>query len=694
MYQDPSGIYVLSREPLEILRYIDAPNSYAARFSSDSQSIIAVSLGLSYKRLGVQDGQILESKELPIADGCVDAQISPDGALLSCFLPDFSLGVLELSTGRWIFSEQFHTSIPRLTIVPIPHSLDSPFPGPFGFTLAHDLEPVANLPSYGLPMIFSPDGSTLVAGDVHDAVRVDTVERKKIKLPRAIQKYLSGGTVAIQNDTRALVISRGKAGEPRIRSLRNGAVLAIPNFKADSACLATDSRFALLSDAQSVRIFDLESDRPVETPENIAVDVFNGEIALAAENGDLLLYRLGENQPLASVFLPLEGMPVLRAAWVSPALDKLALAVDGRGGLFQVSNGQRILSVHQFSAVDFADDATAFLLLPQEPRISRAPVPEYVIARVDAQGAVHAVPRDAEATLATEPQTILQLDAANAKDFIAWTGGKDLLRPGGPVLFEYSFESISGRGMLLPQENGVPWGLLPRAGGIAAGGMPLPPDVAAPFRLRALDPATGKELWSRSFSGLPPIPFANPQGDRLVLSWKARSAGAAVALRRSVAQEAAKKLKLTDQDSFLEALDARTGKSMGGVLVPRDGGPANFDSIFSVGEVIISSTDAVRVHVYSMRDGQLKGKLFGIRPSANGQSNLLALDTGPGQVVLYDLNTSAKLDELIFPDSIAYTHFSADGNRLFVLTKHQVAYVLDVSGVRGVSPSVPPQSPR
>ena len=53
------------------------------------------------------------------------------------------------------------------------------------------------------------------------------------------------------------------------------------------------------------------------------------------------------------------------------------------------------------------------------------------------------------------------------------------------------------------------------------------------------------------------------------------------------------------------------------------------------------------------------------------------------------IQTAAKLDQLIFPESIAYAHFSADGNRLLVLTRHQVAYVLDMSRVRSASPTAP-----
>jgi hypothetical protein len=130
LFQDPSGIYVLSHEPLKVLGYIDAPNSYEAIFSGDSQSIIAVSLALSYQRWAVHDGQSLDNNELPIPDGCVDAQLSPDGELLACYRPDFSLGVLKLSTGQWIFSDVIHVIDPHLTVVPIPLDRDTPSRGP------------------------------------------------------------------------------------------------------------------------------------------------------------------------------------------------------------------------------------------------------------------------------------------------------------------------------------------------------------------------------------------------------------------------------------------------------------------------------------------------------------------------------------------------------------------------------------
>lgn len=245
----------------------------------------------------------------------------------------------------------------------------------------------------------------------------------------------------------------------------------------------------------------------------------------------------------------------------------------------------------------------------------------------------------------------------------------------------------------MPQESRVPWGAATQQSGVPLlGGTALPQGVGVPFRLRALDFSTGKELWGRTFTGLPPIPFADPQGERLVLGWEAKSAGALAAAKHwDITKDALKKSAIRDQDSFLEALDARTGKPIGGVLVQGGGGPATFDWIFSVGEMIIYSRDAVRVHLYSMRDGELKAKLLGTRPSASAGTNLLALVTGAGRVIIYDLNSGAKVDDEVFSDAISYTHFSADGHRLFVLTENQYAFVLNVERI-SVNRSLAPAS--
>jgi hypothetical protein len=97
---------------------------------------------------------------------------------------------------------------------------------------------------------------------------------------------------------------------------------------------------------------------------------------------------------------------------------------------------------------------------------------------------------------------------------------------------------------------------------------------------------------------------------------------------------------------------------------------------------MILTKDELRVSIYSLLDGQLKARLVGLRPAATAQTNLLALDLGGNRLGIYDLLSGTKLDEQLFPDLIAYLHFSGDGKRLFVLTEHQAVAILDMSKVR------------
>jgi hypothetical protein len=328
---------------------------------------------------------------------------------------------------------------------------------------------------------------------------------------------------------------------------------------------------------------------------------------------------------------------VLSAASVTPDLDQLALSVSGAGAIFRLSNGQRLSSFQKFNAAVFSDQRNATLL----------------------QAYAH-----------YQPPRILHVNVSNGETSPAWEIPKQAaLHANGPVLLEYDFNQES----------------------TAVRSVSETPEAQAPFRLRALDPASGKELWKRDFEDYPPTPFADPQGERLVLGWRAKSSQAkAAAERNSTVNLIYKNAKLTDQDSFFEALDARTGMSVGGILVQVGSRAVSFDSAFSVADTMVLVKDGVRVSLYSLTDGKLKARLVGVGPSVSAESKLLALDLGSGHLAIYDSNSGAKLDQQDFPDEIAYTHFSSDGKRLFVLTKQQAAIILDVNKVREAHPESSP----
>jgi hypothetical protein len=479
---------------------------------------------------------------------------------------------------------------------------------------------------------FSPDGRVLIAKAPQGSLGLDINSRKKFDLPDALQSA-SNETVDLQSGERAVAVDKESKNKSAVLALKDGKVFSHPGFTADSIRVAANPRYVILQNAdangRSAGAFDLEQNRPVETPPSASMDIHAEDMAVYNLSGAVALYRLGEHRVLANLPLPLARLSELHAASVTPDLDKLALSIDGAGAIFEVASGRRSASLAEFSAANFLDQQTAFFSV---------------------RGLHH------------DPAHVLRFESPTGASTTAWTVRKEhQLRPGGTAMLDHSRKKV-------PIQNPLDFPL---------------PEMQIPFRLRGLDPATGKELWKREFESDPPTPFDDPQGERFVLGWRAKSYGAKEAASGDPRARALyKSAKLTDRDSFFEALETRTGKPLGGVLVQVGNGPTSFDSAFSAGDVLILIKDGVRVSIYSLSVGALKARLVGVRPSASAKSNLLALDQGGGRLGIFDLYSGAKLDEEIFPDEIAYTHFSGNGKSLLVLTEHQLAIVLDISNVR------------
>jgi hypothetical protein len=644
LLQDLAGVSILVKNPLRILFHISSSQMYPAQFSADSQYLILVSRALTIGKWKLPDGVKIASAEFPAKEQCLDGQLSPGGDLFACSTPDFHFVLFEISTQKVIFEDSNTPYIvalsgrsTRVSLNFFFSSLDSntAFAGPFG--LIETVRPRSTGHSlFASAIHFSPDAKTLIAHLPSGPLGLDLTTKKKFEPPTAVQKTMLGALALLSND-RAVVIEKEKGKEKpdnaAILSMKNGKVLASPAFTADRVRIASNPRFAVIynygPDAPSAGAFDLEQNRLVDSPPNFSLDINGDEMAVYNVNCSISLYRLGEHSLRDSLPLPLNPLPILRDASTTPDLEHFALAVDGAGAVFQVSNGQRVASLPNFSAVHFPDLQAALLLLQKNHE---------------------------------NPARVSRVNLSDSESSPSWEVGKDQqLHAGGPVFLEYTFKKGSvGFGGEIPESG-----------------------LQVPYRLRAIDPAGGKELWKRDFEDNPPTPFADPQGERLVLGWKAKSSEAKDAASRfPAAHEIYKKAKLIDHDSFFEALDARTGESVGGFLLQVGNGAASFDAVFSIGDVMILTKDELRVSIYSLLDGQLKARLVGLRPAATAQTNLLALDLGGNRLGIYDLLSGTKLDEQLFPDLIAYLHFSGDGKRLFVLTEHQAVAILDMSKVR------------
>jgi hypothetical protein len=627
--QDASGLYILTKQPLARVFYVDSANAYPAAFSFDSRALYVLGQDLILEAWQLSDGKLLEHRDMQLSNGCLDAQLSPGGEWIACLTPELRLDLFQTSTFKRAYSDAIEPARPPFGYNVIPLHKPSAFSGSFGMVMSSNLAPLANRRYFSMPSVFSPDGKMLIARSLEKPLyRLDLASLKKINLPGPLRNH-EIQILASQSGDRVLVQTRKDESSASILSWQSGEVLSVEKFAADAASIATNPRYALLSKAEvpDVAVFDLTQNAPVGAPPNISADVYESTLAVFTETGELQLYDLNHGAQGPRGRLPIDMLPGLYSATVDPSLSTIAFSVQGASGIFDSASGARLAPAQLFVNANFSSPHAAQLL---KPRI-----------RSDFYSVVPWAKDDS--SVSAKPAWI----AADQRiQFFAGAG----------VLFEYSLDR--DRMVKVPENR-------------------LDGQEELPYLIRALEFATGRELWKRRYLDSPPILYTDPQGRRIVLAWKARSHQALGAAKGSSAAESLKKLKLKDQDTYFEVLDSRSGSPVGGALVQFGAGPAAFDSAFSSGDALFLVKDQLRVTMIDLKTGKILARIRGDRPSVSAEVNLFTLNDAAG-LNFYDLSSGAKLACRPVNDPVAYSRFSDKGDRLLVLTAHQNVYILDV----------------
>jgi hypothetical protein len=644
LVQDDAGLLVFTREPLSLRLSVGAPRALPARFSTDSKFLIVATPALTMARYDLEFPVNTPMSKMLVPKGCLSSAISADGEMAACYDPEYRLHIVRTAGGDEIFSDVFGSAPPPGTPVHVPRGTESAFAEPFGYFAAASLKAWMGRRDFGLHMAFSPDGKYLLARDLRgEVIAVDVAARKKLGVPDSFKNHLANAWCFVAPD-RIVSLDPKKKG--------NSAVLAFPKGERKLQVQTPGTEVELLSEPRYLRIeppdegapllFDLETRAVLETLPQGASDILAGTAATYSVDGEMLLTKLGEKEPLARTSISSNPLPTLRTAIASPNLQSLALAGREVGGVYDVATGKRVAHLPRMNGVWFVDEDKLFV---------RSRLPDGSLGPVQ------------------------MLELKSGKSARAWSESTPLLgdlpgddiHPAGPVLLVDS-----------------PAGVRPDPGQV---GIQLRPTSAYRLRARAIE--DGSHLWTHLFLRDVPVPFADPQGDRYLLAWAAGSeSGRNEAKKVSNLPGHEKPPHSSELDTVFEVFDVRSGKLLGGAVAQIGAGPENFESAFSVGDFLILVKDDQRITVFSLSTGRQTARLFGMVPSASARSGLLAAADGP-QLTLHDLATGAKRDTLVFPDPVAYSHFSADGKRLLVLTSRQMVYVLDVAAAAAPSEITP-----
>jgi WD40 repeat protein len=642
--QDDAGINVLTREPFQPLFRIEAPyDAYYANFTPDSQSIVFYTDNLRVERWSVADEKQIDAKEVVVRKGCLQTQLSPDGKLLACLGPDYDLSLINVESGEAIWRKK---------------DFYSPDYGRYLVIIAGLLSSRSNNSDLNLGLInmrFSPDGRFFVAGcysaleyrrknngDVAEVL--DTTTLAKVSIPDSLKKLIVGGFTFVGND-RVAGINRSNYKKSALVKFPSGDVLSEIELWRNGMTAPTRGEYLLIRPVKEfpVGVLDLKTLTITKANEHAALDIFDPFFVAERRNGELGLYRMEKNQLVDAAVLSNLTLGRMSVTELSPNMKWLALSGRSRGGVWNLAKGDAALSLRGFHGGYLGDDGYFFGDFPKYEQAERNVAKFNLLTGEIVQGP--------------------KIESGSAQQF------------GRYLLITKSAKTVATQ---KEDFERVDKSSTPAAENV---------DYRRNVILEMLDARDMKSLWSRAY----------PNGSPRV--WIAANKGT-LALVRDVNDEAAKgeirsdarlsrqlSLQKEKEGNYLvEILDANNGNELGKLLIETGRGSFRLSNVFGAGDWVIISDTQNRVLIYSLKSGELKGRVFGGSATVSLVKNLLSVENESGKLALYDLNTMDKRDEFVFSSPISMFRFSPDGSRLFVLTVNQTVYLLDVSLTTAATP--------
>jgi WD40 repeat protein len=621
--QDDSGITVLTREPLAPLFRIEAPEAQPAHFTPDSLAVVFHSPSLRVESWDIASRKQKSAREMFVREGCIQTELSPDGQALACLASNYSLTLYDVASGAQLFQKKDFfkpdfTDLIQMLILSFVRDADGDLSGLFD-----DIDWVS--------MRFSPDGHYFAAGQRSvnitalatisadtSAVIFDLAAKAPVPAKGLVKKLLSGKFAFVAPD-RVVGVNPEDFNKSALVGFPGGEVIEQFPLVGDPEAAARGNYLLLRPVANfPVGVMDLASKKIFMANKQRAMDVYGDVFASERINGELGIYRLDNRELVTKVLMPPNPLGRLRAAAISPDLKWLAVSERSRGAVWDLSKGERVFHVRGFRGAYFGDDGALYADFPRYEQTERT------IARLDLSTRGVA-----------EHKKVEQGQFTQRGQFV--TTLKPAKKEGG---------------------------------------------LSQNVTLDVSDTRTGATYWTRTFPKESPRVFVEENEGTMVLSWAVKSdhAKAEIKADPKLSQRLAA-MNEKEGDYFVQALDARTGKAAGALLIETGKGSFRIADAFAAGDWLVVSDTSNRVLLYSVSTGEQKGKFFGRHPSISKAAGLLSVENERGQLTVYDLSTMEKRDEFNFNGPVSLTQFSPDGKRLFVLTADQTAYVLDLSQV-------------
>lgn len=656
--QDASTITVLTRDPLKVLFKVPAVDARPGWFSADSSEVVVVSTSLHVQKWNIAAKKLTSESEVSIPDPFWQSAISPNGDQIVLYHYNGDLALYDIRTGNELFREKkFY----------VPDEFDL-----FGWSFLRRLSDDGELPL--MSMNFSPDGKYLlvtqdmtppnsagIATHTNDITGTFIIIGGPYGLSPRARKFFGLNiserkTFPVGENVKSLVrLGFGFVGADRVvgrveEDIKKSGIFSFPTGErldqfelgGSSFTQSTPGDYVVVRpvNGAAVGVFDLKQKKYVFAGKKSALDVSGDSVIAERKNGELAIYKIGTTEPSATVILPKSDFGSLRTVTFSDDGNWLAASERSRGAVWNLETGERRFHMRSFRGSYIAPDGKVYADFPK----------------------LDATPRS---IAALDPTSLSVSQGMQLKD-------GEIRQYGKYVVTRRALKKEPSADEEKKDKKG--------------GDKPFtdePPDPRVASRQTVMevnDAQTGASLWTREFRTMTPRVYLNPIHNTMVLVWPVKSPAAAELIKqRPDLQVKVKTSKENDGDLLVQILDPATGVVKSHFLLETGQGSFGVQGITVAGDYLVVDDDENRQLIYSVSKGTLIRRIFGSKGTFSDQNGLIAVENTEGRISVIDIATGREIGQIVLKKGIATMTFSPDGKRLFLLTRDQIAYILDAS---------------
>lgn len=649
--QDESGVTVIDRQTAKVQFQIPVTDVEKANFTPDGSDVVLLTENLRFERWSVAQKAPIEVRELVLRRNCWENELSPNGNYLACIDTETKVNIIDTKTGRKVWEKpQFYGLSIFEYLAWLGKSADSSDDaGFFRIEFSPDSRFVLMSRSQKYRFRISIDGMTAAASQ-DTGLAIDLTTMSPVKIDGDVKNIASRAYKFLDSE-RILGMASWKPEDSGVFSFPKGKRLEKFNFSANDISRTQNLDYFVIKPVQNrtLGVFDKKRSVLVAGMNKADIAVFGNYAAFESASGTILIREVAYNEAtkawdgkdVAKIDLPASSIGNLRAAGVSNNFEYLALSSKTRGGLWNLKTGERKVFVRGFRGAAVGEDG----------------------------GSVGQFPKFAD----TEQSLVLLNAASGQVTPIRTLPRRGVSQYGRFVLTRSSLKAENKKEASEGPSVGSPDEDQPEN------------DLYSEVRFELKDFVTDKVIWTRDFPDVAPRYSFDEFSGRLVLYWPLGSKTGKAKLKENAELSAkAEALGNKESDYLLEIIDAFAQKTIGMMLVETGMGSFNVFSGQSEGDWLVLYDSEDRVLVYSISDGVLRHRFFGDTAAINPRRKQIAVENLQGEINLFNLDTGESDGKLLINGKASLIRFNLAGDKLFVLSDSQTAYVFDLTKITAV----------